>query len=241
MKTKEDNYDITLNEIAWLRKPMEKILKKIQKYDFITPNLLTTLSFVFALIAAILFLLPGDSRLAFGAALIIISYLLDCADGRLARLKKMESSFGFWFDRITDQIKLSLLILCLGMRAYFIDFASISILIFSAFVVVIQLVKEFNWALFEIFLLKNKPKTDYGKFILDNINIKFTKQTLIKRVSFHIVRILAFLHYEQIFVLSIFPCIIKPEATIYIYGILSLISLIGRISIYAKLLLKNNA
>jgi len=234
-------YDIGLNEITFLRKPLERVLDKIKVYNFITPNLLTSLSFAFAVIAAMIILLPSRISLVFSGIFIIFSYLLDCMDGRLARLKNMESHFGFWFDRLTDQFKLSLLILALGIRAYNFEEPDEYILIAAAAVIIIQLIKEFNWSLFEIFCLKISSKKNYDEVILDNIGVTFTKDNLFQKIIFHAARALAFLHYEQIAVLGIFPVILGAEKTIYIYGLLSAISLAGRLAVYSRIFRKIDA
>lgn len=240
MNNFKDSYnseDISINEILFLRKPMNKILERIKDYNGITPNMLTVFSIVFALIVAVFFMLPGRVWLFFGGILLVISYLFDCADGRLARLKRLETYFGFWLDRIGDQIKLCVVILSLGLRAYFIDTAGSKILIVVSLVIIIQLIKEFNWALFEIFILRSKSDKDYSQVILDSIGMEFTKETFFKKIVFRTVRIVAFLHYEQIFVLSVFPVLITSLATIYLYGFLSLVSFIGRIKVYSKIYL----
>ncbi|MBM3246807.1 MAG: CDP-alcohol phosphatidyltransferase family protein, partial [Candidatus Omnitrophica bacterium] len=179
-----DNYLVVQNEISFLRRPMERLLKKIQRYDFITPNLLTAFSFSFSLAASSAILLAGYRWLIVSAVLIILSYLFDCADGRLARLKNMESGFGFWFDRITDQIKLSLIILALGLRAYYIDGQGQRILIIMSLAIIIQLIKELSWSIFEIFRLKTAQGLEYAQFVLDRIKIRFTRDSLRKRILF---------------------------------------------------------
>lgn len=237
----KDKYGVALNEIIFLRRPIAKVLEKIKKYDFITPNLLTLMSFAFALAACAALLLSGYRWLVVSAALIILSYLLDCADGRLARLKNMESGFGFWLDRITDQIKLSLLILALGLRAYYIDQEGAGILIIAALTITAQLIKEFNWSIFEIFRLKTQAETGYAQFVLDNIGLEFSKDSLKKRILFIIARTAIFLHYEQIFVLSVFPLIFKARATIYIYALMSLISFSAKTCAYINVYRKTDA
>jgi hypothetical protein len=239
-QTQEEKYEVALNEIAYLRKPMQRLLERIKNFYFITPNLLTLFSFLCALLASLMFLTPGFSYVASAAFFIICSYLFDCADGRLARLKGIETTFGFWLDRITDQLKVSLLILCLGIRAY-ITAAPATILVATALTIMLQLLKEFNWALFEIFLLKEGIKKEYSQFVLDNLGIKFNKDNLFKRVQFQIVRIFIFLPYAQMFTLAFCPLAFGPKIAIYLYGIISLISLGAKIIVYFRIFSQTDA
>jgi phosphatidylglycerophosphate synthase len=38
-------------------------------------------------------------------ALFLLSYFLDCADGNLARMRRMETTLGDWFDHVSDIVK----------------------------------------------------------------------------------------------------------------------------------------
>ena len=73
---------------------------------WITPNLLTSISFIVALLASALIL--AETRQAFiGAAILInASLVLDCMDGQMAKYRGVSSRFGSYFDKVTDQIKI---------------------------------------------------------------------------------------------------------------------------------------
>ena len=79
---------------------------------WITPNLLTSISFLVALLASALILASAlvltETRQAFiGAALLIhASLVLDCMDGQMAKYRGVSSRFGSYFDKVTDQIKI---------------------------------------------------------------------------------------------------------------------------------------
>lgn len=234
-------YEITEIGISYVTEFNRWISKTIQKWDFITPNLLTFLSFVLSVLAAFFFLIPAVKGLLCSAVLILLSYLLDYTDGEIARLKRMETNFGFWFDRITDQIKLTLLLLALGLRAYYIEGANVNILIVAAVAIMIQLIKEFNWALFEIFRLMVNSQTAYAQLMLDNININFSKNTFVKRIIFYLFRILAFMQYEQFIILAISPLLIKARGTLFIYGTMSLFAFIGRTTVYMRIYFRKDA
>jgi hypothetical protein len=72
-----------------------------------TPNMITTLSNIFCLIA-IYFITKKQFILA--GILYIISYYFDCMDGFYARKYNMSSKFGKYYDSISDIIKLILIL-----------------------------------------------------------------------------------------------------------------------------------
>ncbi|MEZ4296893.1 MAG: CDP-alcohol phosphatidyltransferase family protein [Polyangiaceae bacterium] len=85
----------------------------------ITPNQLTILNLLLFLVAAALLIALPDYRgglIAIGV--LEASYLLDCADGMLARHKKLASKAGHLFDFFTDELKAIVLAGALGVRAY---------------------------------------------------------------------------------------------------------------------------
>lgn len=65
----------------------------------IHPNIITLLSLLFAIIAAFFFF---NNQLIYGAIFFFISYVLDCADGTLARLTNTQSKFGQKLDFYVD-------------------------------------------------------------------------------------------------------------------------------------------
>lgn len=72
----------------------------------ITPNQVTFLSAVVAAGAAAMFaLLPGYTWLLAAALVFEFSFVLDCADGQLARLRKIASPLGHLLDFLMDELK----------------------------------------------------------------------------------------------------------------------------------------
>ncbi len=85
----------------------------------ITPNQVTLLNLGIFVVAAGLFVgLPGYVGGIVGAAVLELSYLLDCTDGMLARHKKIASKEGHLFDFFTDESKAVLLAGALAMRLH---------------------------------------------------------------------------------------------------------------------------
>ncbi|MEV6696172.1 CDP-alcohol phosphatidyltransferase family protein [Streptomyces sp. NPDC051453] len=71
----------------------------------ITPNQITWGAFVLGLGSAVLFWL-GDWRwLIAGAVVYHLSFVLDCMDGKVARLTGQGSVFGAWLDFVFDRIR----------------------------------------------------------------------------------------------------------------------------------------
>lgn len=83
----------------------------------ITPNQITIFGFLVSLISAFCFF---DGYLLLGALLFEFSYLLDCVDGSVARLKGLSSDFGAYLDSITDALKIFACSFGLGYGQYLI-------------------------------------------------------------------------------------------------------------------------
>ncbi len=73
-------------------------------YTELTPNQITAVSSVFRLLSAFCFF--GGSRwgLVAGALCYYLAYVIDCVDGPVARLKGKTSTFGRYFDHLSDLI-----------------------------------------------------------------------------------------------------------------------------------------
>ncbi|MCA2213730.1 CDP-alcohol phosphatidyltransferase family protein [Wangella sp. NEAU-J3] len=67
--------------------------------------MLSFIAFVFGMGAAACFALQDRWWLVAGAALFHLSFVVDCMDGKIARLNDSGSMFGAWFDFIFDRIR----------------------------------------------------------------------------------------------------------------------------------------
>jgi hypothetical protein len=85
--------------------PIDVVLLDIIEYikfprpGIFTPNMLTSLSFGFGLLACYL---VYTYKFVFGAVSYSLSYFFDCADGYVARKYNMVTVFGDVYDHITD-------------------------------------------------------------------------------------------------------------------------------------------
>jgi phosphatidylglycerophosphate synthase len=85
----------------------------------ITPNQLTLLNLaVFVVAAGMLIALPSYRGGLAAVAVLELSYCFDCADGMLARWKKLASKSGHLFDFFTDELKAVLLAGALAVRLW---------------------------------------------------------------------------------------------------------------------------
>ncbi|MBI1495458.1 CDP-alcohol phosphatidyltransferase family protein [Halocynthiibacter styelae] len=100
-KTKNDEW-----WSSFVTAPLGIVLNYIAvEYKCITPNRITLASFLVAITAAICVVAGGSWNFVIGAILIHFSHVLDCMDGQIARYRKVSSSVGSYFDRLTDQIQ----------------------------------------------------------------------------------------------------------------------------------------
>jgi CDP-alcohol phosphatidyltransferase-like enzyme len=110
------------NDIVWNRfvaRPLAAVLVVPLARTSITPNQITFATLpVFLAGAAVLALLPSWSALVAGAAIIELSYVLDCADGQLARLKATSSPVGAHLDFLMDELKAFALVAAIAVRLW---------------------------------------------------------------------------------------------------------------------------
>jgi len=109
-------------DILWNRlvaRPLAAVLLVPLRATRITPNQITLATLVvFAAGAAMLALWPGWRALVIAASVIELSYVLDCVDGQLARLKGTSSPVGAHLDFLMDELKAFLLIAAVGIRLW---------------------------------------------------------------------------------------------------------------------------
>jgi len=85
----------------------------------VTPNQITLATLLVFAGGAVLLALGGSwSSLIWGAVIIELSYVLDCVDGQLARLKGTSSPVGAHLDFLMDELKAFLLVAATGVRLW---------------------------------------------------------------------------------------------------------------------------
>jgi phosphatidylglycerophosphate synthase len=81
------------------------------------PSAVTAISVLLAVVAAVLLAGGGRVALIAGAALLYLSFVLDCVDGQLARYTRQFSAFGGWLDTMADRAKEYVVYVGLGVGA----------------------------------------------------------------------------------------------------------------------------
>ncbi|MGW2179582.1 CDP-alcohol phosphatidyltransferase family protein [Streptomyces sp. NPDC001732] len=82
-----------------------RMLIVLARFGFVTPNRVTWAALFVGLGSAGFFLMGDTWSLVVGAALYHLSFILDCIDGKLARLKGNGTVFGGWLDYVFDRIR----------------------------------------------------------------------------------------------------------------------------------------
>ncbi|QVQ53600.1 CDP-alcohol phosphatidyltransferase family protein [Spiractinospora alimapuensis] len=82
-----------------------RLVRWTANHTNLTPNQLTLGSFVLGVGAAVCFAQVTWPWLLAGAVLFHLSFVLDCMDGKIARLKGTGTVFGGWLDYIFDRLR----------------------------------------------------------------------------------------------------------------------------------------
>ncbi|MEU3457898.1 CDP-alcohol phosphatidyltransferase family protein [Micromonospora sp. NPDC006766] len=77
----------------------------VARYPWVTPNRLTLLALLLGLVAAGAFAAATPGWLIVGAVIFHLSFVVDCMDGKVARLNGTGSLFGAWLDYILDRVR----------------------------------------------------------------------------------------------------------------------------------------
>src|ERR1022692_123698 len=109
-------------DILWHRfvaRPLAAVVIVPLARTRVTPNQITLATLaVFLGGAAVIALRPGWGALCLGAAILELSYVLDCADGQLARLKGTSSPVGAHLDFLMDELKAFTLVAAVAVRLW---------------------------------------------------------------------------------------------------------------------------
>lgn len=110
--------DLPWNE--YVCRPAAAWLVSAVQHTRVTPNQLTLASFLVATVSALLLVaLPGYWGLVAAVFVFELSYVLDCADGMLARWRGIASTEGHLLDFLMDEIKAFIVLSASAVRLYF--------------------------------------------------------------------------------------------------------------------------
>ncbi|MET0423830.1 MAG: CDP-alcohol phosphatidyltransferase family protein [Actinoplanes sp.] len=85
-----------------------RLVRLVAPYRWVTPNRLTMLAGLIGVGAAACFVQGGRWWLAGGALLFHLAFVVDCMDGKLARLNGAGTLLGAWFDFMGDRLRVIL-------------------------------------------------------------------------------------------------------------------------------------
>ncbi len=112
-------------DILWNRfvaRPLAAALLVPLAKSRITPNQITFLSLLTFVVAMVMLALErGHLGLVAAILVLELSYVLDCTDGQLARLKHKASPVGAHLDFLMDELKAFLLVAATGIRLWQTD------------------------------------------------------------------------------------------------------------------------
>jgi phosphatidylglycerophosphate synthase len=83
-----------------------RLVRLVSPWRVVTPNRLTISAFVLGIAAAACFWQQSYPWLVAGAVLFHLSFVLDCMDGKIARLNGTGSVFGSWLDYVFDRLRI---------------------------------------------------------------------------------------------------------------------------------------
>jgi phosphatidylglycerophosphate synthase len=127
LRSKVPRVKVTLQEIrertykpvdAWwtvlLVDPLAaRLVRLVAPYRWITPNVLTLIASIFGFGAAACFATGERWALVAGGILFHISFVVDCMDGKIARLNGTGTMFGQWLDFVLDRVRVFFIALAL--------------------------------------------------------------------------------------------------------------------------------
>jgi phosphatidylglycerophosphate synthase len=104
---------------TWVMRPLAAVFVATIHRTRITPNQITLFSLFVAITGSAIFALFPTFNGGLLAVLVLeLAYLFDCADGMLARYKKLASPTGHLFDFFVDEQKAVLLVAVIGLHLH---------------------------------------------------------------------------------------------------------------------------
>ncbi len=117
-RASKKKHDINLFT-EWVCRPPAAVFVYLVRGTPITPNQVTFLSVLFCAGACAMFIwLPGWQGAVAAAAVYELSFILDCADGQLARLRQKSSVVGHLLDFLMDEIKAFMVFAAVAVRLW---------------------------------------------------------------------------------------------------------------------------
>ena len=122
-----------------------RLVRLVAPYRRITPNRITAVAFALGLTSAATFARATPGWLVAGAVLFHLSFVVDCVDGKIARLNGTGSPAGMWLDFVLDRVKVLICAAAL-FGGQFARTGDLAVLIAGSAVVVLDLFRYVNSA-----------------------------------------------------------------------------------------------
>ena len=153
--------------VSWI------ILALIADWKFITPNLLTALTFISKIITSCLIAFGDRSMMIYGAIFLQLGVIFDHMDGNLARYREDITLKGGFMDRILDGISILIIFSALSWHVY-INGDPVYYLVMgpaaASFYLIICYI-YWSYAFYEMKILGNSKTVHPGAKSLKNNNI----------------------------------------------------------------------
>jgi phosphatidylglycerophosphate synthase len=135
----------------------------------IRPNHYTFVSLLLGFAAAYLFTRGAYQANVAGLIILHLSFILDCCDGQVSRLKGLGSKMGHWFDYHSDKLKDGAVLLGLAYGTYHSGDAGVWIFIVAYVTIFFQFLRNITALNRDNFTLEHEGKKDTAHtFITDN-------------------------------------------------------------------------
>jgi archaetidylinositol phosphate synthase len=82
-----------------------RLVGLVRDLDEVTPNRITAISLAVGLLNGALYALGTHPSTLIAGLVVQLSFILDCADGQLSRVRGTNSLYGFYIDKIADRLK----------------------------------------------------------------------------------------------------------------------------------------
>ena len=141
----------SIKEIEKTRKPIDtwwsvivtdpisvRVLWFFANFSKITPNKISVIGFLLGLLSAYLFYQGSYIYLIVGAIIYELSFLFDCMDGKLSRLKNYKSNFGKFLDNMLDEWKFIFNLLGLTFGQYLITNNNLYLMLGVAYTLIVS-------------------------------------------------------------------------------------------------------
>ncbi|MFG2054206.1 CDP-alcohol phosphatidyltransferase family protein [Micromonospora sp. NPDC048930] len=161
---------------VWLVDPVaSRLVRLVAPYRWITPNRLTVAAFLLGLAAAACFALQDYPWLAAGAVLFHLSFVIDCMDGKVARLNGTGSIFGAWLDYVFDRLRVVVCTIAL-MGGQFERTGDLTYLWVGGAVVFLDMFRYLN--ALQIGKVKNQMRDELAALRGEGVRPAFVEETL---------------------------------------------------------------